>query len=79
MLNLAEASDDSIAKLARAVTAVEGLADRQSISAEQRGESVRQRVKDMMSTHGLGDLWADWDGALRQTQPPISRRCGTPR
>lgn len=61
MLNLAEASDDSIAKLARAVTAVEGLADRQSISAEQRGESVRQRVKDMMSTHGLGDLWADWD------------------
>ena len=61
MLNLAEASDDSIAKLARAVAAVEGLADRQSRSAVQRGESVRQRVKEMMSTHGLDDNWEDWD------------------
>ena len=61
MLNLAEASNDSIAKLARAVAAVEGLADRQSRSAGQRGESVRKRVKEMMSTHGLDDHWSDWD------------------
>ena len=72
MLNLAEASDDSIAKLARAVAAVEGLADRQSISAEQRGESVRQRVKE--STHGLGDLWADWE-SVTANAAAISRRC----
>ena len=40
MLNLAEASTDSIAKLARAVAAVEGLADRQSRSA---GQTRRER------------------------------------
>lgn len=61
MLNLAEASNDSIAKLARAVAAVEGLADRQSRSSGQRGESVRTRVKEMLSAHGLDDDWADWD------------------
>ena len=61
MLNLAEVSNDSIAKLARAVAAVEGLADRQSRSAGQRCKSVRKRVKKMMLAYGLDDHWADWD------------------
>ena len=61
MLNLAEASNDSIAKLARAVAAVEGLADRQSRSLGQRAQSVRQRVEEMMSSYGLDDHWADWN------------------
>lgn len=66
MLNLAEASNDSIAKLARAVAAVEGLADRQSRSTGERGKTVRQRVKGMMSAHGLGDRWREWDDLYRK-------------
>ena len=66
MLNLAEASNDSIAKLARAIAAVDGLADRQARSAGKRGESVRQRVKQMMSTYGLDEHWADWDDLYRR-------------
>lgn len=66
MLNLAEASNDSIAKLARAVAAVEGLADRQTRSAGQRAESVRLRVEEMMSSYGLDDQWADWDELYRR-------------
>ena len=61
MLNLAEASNDSIAKLARAVAAVEGLAYKQSGSAGPRSDSIRQRVEEMMSMHGLDDHWADWE------------------
>ena len=61
MLNLAEASNDSIAKLARAVAAVEGLADRQSRSARPRSDSIRQRVEEMMLIYGLDDHWADWE------------------
>lgn len=61
MLNLAQRSNDSIAKLARAVAAVEGLADRQSRLAEERGMSVRARVKELMTKYGLDELWADWD------------------
>ena len=61
LLNLAEMSNDSIAKLARAVAAVEGLADRQSRSTGHRLDKVGERVKEMMWTHGLEDHWADWN------------------
>ena len=79
MLNLAELSNDSIAKLARAVAAVEGLADRQSRSASQRCKSVRKRVKKMMRDYGLDDHWARLGRSLRQAQPPVPRRRGRPR